>query len=171
MGGFVTLYNYAGFRLLAPPYALTQAQVGLIFTAYLLGTLASSGAGILADRLGRGPVLITGILIMLAGGGRNVAPSRAVISAGIAALTFGFFAAHAVASGWVGRMAEGNKAHAASLYLLAYYLGSSLMGSLGGAFWSAGGWPAVAGFVLALLGVGLTVAVFVTVRSTMPRAG
>ena len=165
MGGFVTLYNYAGFRLLAPPYALTQAQVSLIFTAYLLGTLASSGAGALADRVGRGPVLIAGILIMLSGVSLTLSLSLAVIITGIAALTFGFFAAHSVASGWVGRMAEGDKAHAASLYLLAYYLGSSLMGSLGGSFWSAGGWPAVAGFVLTLLGIGLTVAIHVTVRN------
>ena len=42
-------------------------------------------------------------------------------------------------------------AHAAALDLLAYDLGSSVMGSLGGWFWSAGGWPAVAGFVAALL--------------------
>src|SRR5690606_9642794 len=31
MGAFVTLYNYASFRLLAEPYGLSQAAVSLIF--------------------------------------------------------------------------------------------------------------------------------------------
>jgi YNFM family putative membrane transporter len=70
-------------------------------------------------------------------------------------LTIGFFIAHSVASGWVGRMAAQAKGHAASLYLLAYYAGSSLMGSVGGWAWAHGGWPAVAGFTGALLAAAL----------------
>jgi YNFM family putative membrane transporter len=171
MGSFVTVYNYTGFRLLAPPYGLSQAQIGLIFTSYMLGTLASSGAGALADRVGRGPVLIAGILITIAGVGLTLPPSLGLIITGIACLTFGFFAAHSVASGWVGRMAAGDKAHAASLYLLAYYLGSSLMGSLGGSFWSAGGWSSVANFVLIMLALSLTVAIYVTLKSRALNKG
>lgn len=37
MGSFVTIYNYAGFRLVAPPYGLNQTELGLIFTVYLFG--------------------------------------------------------------------------------------------------------------------------------------
>jgi len=33
MGVFVSIYNYAGFRLMAPPYALGHAAVGAIFLA------------------------------------------------------------------------------------------------------------------------------------------
>jgi MFS transporter, YNFM family, putative membrane transport protein len=110
-------------------------------------------------------------VITLSGVGLTLSASLPVIIAGIAALTFGFFAAHSVASGWVGRMAAGDKAHAASLYLLAYYLGSSLMGSLGGSFWSAGGWPAVAGFVLTLLATSLAMAAYLAIRSRTPGTG
>jgi YNFM family putative membrane transporter len=158
MGSFITIYNYAGFRLVRPPYDLSQSEVALIFGMYLFGIAASSGAGALADRLGRGPVMIAGTLIALAGVALTLVPALAVIVAGIAALTIGFFAAHAVASGWVAGMAKGAKGHASSLYLLAYYLGSSLAGSLGGWFWTAGGWPALAGFVGAMLGLALIAA-------------
>ena len=58
-----------------------------------------------------------------------------------------------MASGWVGRLAKGSKGHASSLYLLAYYAGSSSMGSGGGWVWSLGGWPAIVGLVSAMLGV------------------
>jgi YNFM family putative membrane transporter len=40
-------------------------------------------------------------------------------AAGPGALTVGFFIAHAVASGWVDRMARIAKGHASSLYPLA----------------------------------------------------
>ncbi|WP_323119545.1 MFS transporter [Burkholderia alba] len=155
MGSFVTLYNYLGYRLLAPPYRLSQSTAGAIFVVYLLGVVASPWSGRLADTLGRGRVLIASMLIMLAGVALTMLQPVAAIAAGIACVTFGFFAGHAVASGWVGRLAHEGKGQAAALYLLAYYLGSSLVGSFGGHAWSAGGWPGVAGLVTALLAVGL----------------
>jgi YNFM family putative membrane transporter len=166
MGAFVTVYNYAGFRLIAPPYNLSQTQISLIFTAYLFGIIASSVAGALADRLGRGPVLVAGLLIALAGVALTaLAPLGAVIG-GIIVLTFGFFAAHAVASGWVGRLAKGAKGHASSLYLLTYYVGSSVMGSLGGWFWSLGGWPCIVAFTGLLFSLALAAAL---ILQRLPR--
>jgi YNFM family putative membrane transporter len=158
MGAFVTVYNYAGFRLTARPYGLTQGQTSLIFVVYLFGMAASSWAGALADRIGRGRVLLAGTAIGLAGVGLSLlAPLPAVIG-GIAVVTIGFFMAHSVASGWVGRMAGEAQSHAASLYLLAYYLGSSLMGSAGGWFWAAAGWVGVAAFTGAQFGVAFVLA-------------
>ncbi|MGN6551820.1 MAG: MFS transporter [Pararhizobium sp.] len=158
MGAFVTVYNYASFRLSAPPYSLTPTELSLIFVVYMLGMAASSAAGAMADRFGRGRVLSVGIVIAGAGITLTLLSSLAGIIGGIAVLTIGFFAAHSVASGWVGRMAAEAKGHASSLYLLAYYVGSSVMGSAGGWFWTAGGWPAVAGFTTALLAVALAAA-------------
>lgn len=155
MGAFVTVYNYAGFRLVAAPYDLSQTEIGLIFTAYLFGMAASSIAGGLADRFGRGAVLPVGVVVAATGAGLTLLHALAGVIFGIGVLTIGFFIAHAVASGWVGRLATKSKGHATSLYLLAYYLGSSVMGSIGGRFWSTGGWPAVVGFALALLALAL----------------
>lgn len=156
MGGFVSVYNYAGYRLMAPPYSLSQALVGAIFTVYLVGIVASAWFGRLADRHGRIRMLTIGILLMQAGALVTLAQTLPWIIFGVALLTFGFFAAHSVASGTVGKLARGAKAQAASLYLLAYYLGSSIMGSAGGSMWSYAGWPGVValvsgGLLLALL--------------------
>jgi YNFM family putative membrane transporter len=73
----------------------------------------------------------------------------------LVALTAGFFAAHSVASGWVGGRARVAPAQASALYLCLYYIGSSVAGSAGGVFWARGGWPAVAAFAAALLAVAL----------------
>ncbi|WP_158741969.1 MFS transporter [Acidisphaera sp. L21] len=160
MGAFVTIYNYAGFRLMAPPYGLGETGSSLIFIVYLLGMVASSLAGAMADRLGRGPVLITGIVVFAGGVAMTLLTALPGIIAGIAVITIGFFIAHSVASGWVGRMALANKGHASSLYLLSYYLGSSVLGSAGGWFWTAAGWHAVVGFTAALLAAALVAAVW-----------
>ena len=158
MGSFVTLYNATGYRLLAPPYNLNQAEVGAIFVIYLLGTAASTGAGLLMDRIGRVPVLVAALLASLAGIGLTLAAPLAAIIAGLALFTVGFFAGHAVASGSVGRLASRAKGHAASLYLLSYYLGSSLLSIAGGAAWEWGGWNAVAAFCALLLILALAIA-------------
>ena len=46
-------------------------------------------------------------------------------------------------SSWVGRRAGSAKAQATSMYLFAYYLGSSIAGAAGGLCYAASGWPGV----------------------------
>ena len=61
---------------------------------------------------------------------------------------------HAVASGWVPARAHAGgvaTAQAASLYLFAYYAGSSVFGSVAGQAWSWSGWDGVAALPAALL--------------------
>ncbi|WP_179402918.1 MFS transporter [Burkholderia guangdongensis] len=168
MGSFVTLYNYLGYRLLAPPYRMSQSTIGAIFVVYLVGVVASPWAGRMADSFGRGRVLIASLVIMLAGVALTLLHPVAAIVAGIACVTFGFFAGHPVASGWVGRLAKAGKGQAAALYLLAYYVGSSVVGSFGGHVWSTFGWPGVAALVATLLVAGLAAAAWLRRRE---RAG
>lgn len=151
MGAFVTVYNYAGFRLVLPPYGLDQTGLGLIFLSYTFGIVASPVAGLLADRFGRPALVIAGTLVAVFGLAMTTAEPLPLVIAGIVVVTIGFFTVHAVASGWVGRLAHENKSHAASLYLLSYYLGSSVLGSLGGWFWHVGGWAAVIAYCAVLM--------------------
>ena len=84
--------------------------------------------------------------------------SLAWVVAGLVVLTAGFFAAHSVASGWVGGRCAVAPAQASALYLCLYYIGSSVAGSVGGVFYAHGGWPLTAAFAVALLAVALTTA-------------
>ncbi len=68
--------------------------------------------------------------------------------------TAGFFAAHSVASGWIGPRARRAKGQASSLYL---YVGSSVAGTLGGLFWHSFGWTGITPFIAALLMLALLV--------------
>lgn len=151
MSAFVTVYNYAGFRLAAPPYGLDEAQIGLIFFAYVFGVVASPTAGMWALRIGRGPMLVIGAATGAAGLALTLLAPLLLIVAGVCLVTIGFFVIHSVASGAVSQLALRNTGHATSLYLLAYYAGSSVMGSFGGAVWRQGGWTAVVAYCLLML--------------------
>ncbi len=158
MGAFVAVYNFASFRLMAPPYALNQIQLGLIFTIYLFGVAASPLAGTLADRFGRDKILSIAILVTASGIALTLLPGLPAMIAGLTLLTIGFFATHATASAWVGRLAATTKGHASSLYLLAYYLGSSTIGSTAGYFLRTHGWPGVVTFTTTALAIALACA-------------
>ena len=162
MGGLVTVYNYIGYRLAAPPLGLSQSWIGLIFTVYIVGIASSTFVGGLGDRLGRARLFWIALLIVLLGLGLTLIASVPATVLGLAVVTFGFFAAHSMASAWVGRRALKAKAQASSLYLFACYMGGSLLGSAGGWLLTDHGWLGVAGLVgggmLLALGIALRLA-------------
>ncbi|ALS23895.1 MFS transporter [Paenibacillus naphthalenovorans] len=162
MGSFVTLYNYLGFRLLEPPFRLSQTLVGWIFLLYLVGTFSSSWMGRASDRIGLRIVLWINVLLMLTGILLTLSAHLAVLIIGVAVFTFGFFGAHSTASSWVGSRASIGKAQASSLYLLFYYVGSSLGGSIGGLFWSRFEWAGIVGMITVMIGCAMLVSFVLT---------
>lgn len=158
MGVFVTLYNYLGYHLLAPPYRLSQTVVGLIFSVYLVGTFSSAWMGQQANRHGRGRVLGICYGLIALGIVLLTLPWLGCMAAGIALVTFGFFGGHSVASSWVGSRAGMMRAEASALYLFAYYLGSSLAGAVGGVFYTHWDWWGVCAFTAVLTAIGAGIA-------------
>jgi YNFM family putative membrane transporter len=158
MGAFVTMYNYVVFRLMAPPFSYGQAMAGSVSVLYLLGTVSSAWMGSLTERLGRGRILNGAIGLMLAGVALTLPDWPVFVISGIGIYTFGFFAVHVVCSGWVGWRASEAKGQAASLYLFAFYIGSSIAGPCGGIFWTWFGWYGLAAFLVVLLSVALLLA-------------
>ena len=170
MATFVTVYNYLGYRLIAAPFGLPQAVVALLFIMYLAGTFSSPTAGSLADRIGRRPVLLGACLVTAGGLLLTLPDSLPAVVAGLLVMTTGFFAAHSVASGWVGRRAATARAHASGLYLFFYYLGSSVGGSAGGLAYEHGRWPSTVVYGLVLLAVAFAAALGVRVSVEEKRA-
>lgn len=146
MGAFVAVYNATGFRLAAAPYGLGPGLASLVFVVYLMGSASSATAGRLADTYGRRAVVPIGCLIAVAGLAITLSGPLALIIVGLAVMAAGFFAVHGVASGWVAARAHaggGGTGQAASFYLFAYYLGSSVFGGLAGTAWTHAAWPGV----------------------------
>jgi MFS transporter, YNFM family, putative membrane transport protein len=168
MGSFVTLFNYIGFFLIEPPFQLSQTVVGFIFIVYLFGTFSSVYMGKKADEHGSPVILRIAIFIAICGAILTLTHSLIGIILGVSIFTFGFFASHSVASSWMGDFAEGNKAQASSLYLLFYYLGSSLIGSFGGYFWMHFHWFGVICFISILILLAFLIVSIVQKENNVP---
>ncbi|EHS55640.1 MFS transporter [Paenibacillus sp. Aloe-11] len=159
MGSFVTLFNYIGYRLSAPPYLLGSGLIGWIFVVYIMGTVSSTWMGRQSDRYGRYAVMGVAIGILLLGALLTLTGSLWVMIIGIALFTFGFFGGHSIASSWVGLLALEHRAQSSALYLFFYYTGSSISGTLGGIFYASFGWN---GVILMITGY-MTVALILNV--------
>ncbi|WP_433256617.1 MFS transporter [Streptosporangium sp. CA-135522] len=145
MGAFVGLYNAMAFRLEAAPYLLGGAAA-LVFLAYPVGVLAPLAAGRVAARTGRGRGALIGVVLLLAGVLLTAATPLPMVVAGLGVVTFAFLGTHSLVSGWVSDRAHRvgvGVGQASGLYLLAYYLGSSVFGALAAHRWQSGGWLSV----------------------------
>ncbi|MGK5630809.1 MFS transporter [Streptomyces sp. URMC 123] len=159
---FGAVYTVIGYRLVEEPFNLPQGVVGSIFLIYLVGTVSSAAAGRLVGRLGRRGALYTAVGTTAAGLLFSLSHSLVPVLAGLVLITAGFFAGHAVASSAVSRAATTGRAQASALYQTAYYLGSSVGGTLGAIVFHAGGWSATV--LLGLLAV--TGALLITLYAT-----
>ncbi|WP_306359703.1 MFS transporter [Nocardia sp. CC227C] len=158
-GGFTALYNFLGFRLTRPPFELSEAVAGSVFAMYLAGTVTATFAGRWADRHGRHRVLAAAVMAMAAGVALTLPDRLPLLLLGVLLCTAGFFGAHAVASGWVGAAAVGNRAAASSLYVFAYYLGNSVIGGAAGLAYGHLGWAGLSAYVAVLVGAAALLAV------------
>lgn len=152
MGVFVSMYNYFGFRAVLD-FGLPAALSGLVYVVYLSGTWSSARAGALLKRHGHGVVVLMSSILMLAGALGVASSSLWVTLAGLLVFTASFFALHSTASGWVGLIAERDRAEASSMYVFSYYMGSSILGAGTGCAYESLPWVGFIGVLAALLGV------------------
>ncbi|WP_418060271.1 MFS transporter [Pimelobacter simplex] len=156
VGALVVVFNALGFRLVGGPHHLGLGAISLLYLVYPLGSVSAAVSGAWADRVGRRAVLPVGCAVAIAGVALTVPHSLVAIVAGLACLTMGFFVVHGIASGWVAvraHAAGASASQAAAFYLCAYYVGSSVFGSLGASAWSTYGWVGPAVLALGLLAV------------------
>jgi YNFM family putative membrane transporter len=150
MGAFMAVYNVLGFRLTDQPFGLSQAVASLLFLSYTAGMVGSAMAGSATLRWGRYGVLTTATVLLLVGLAGLFTTSVLLLLGALLLLTFAFFCAHATASAWVGSHAVRGRAQATAVYTLAYYLGASLFGWLGGVVYDVVGWNGTVTLALTL---------------------
>ncbi|MCQ2011640.1 MAG: MFS transporter [Sporolactobacillus sp.] len=162
MGSFVTVYNYFGIPLMEEPYNLSQTVVGFVFIIFLVGTFSSTWMGKLSDHTSRSGVIALCIILMTCGLLITMSSFLVLKIFGLAMFTFGFFGGHSVASSWVGILANRReKAQSSSLYLLFYYVGSSVIGPVGGLFLESYGWGGVVTSISMLCLIGILLCYYV----------
>ncbi|WP_116204738.1 MFS transporter [Amycolatopsis circi] len=166
MGAFVALYNAAGFRLTGEPLNLSPAIASLVFVSYALGSVSSATANRLSARIGRRQALVGVLLLTAVGALLTIPDSLPLIVVGFLVLTTAFFAAHSIANSWAAAEAPENaRGQVGGLYMLMYYLGSSIGGGVGSVVYGKAGWSWLIVAVVVWLGLAVAaVAVGTRVR-------
>ncbi|PAT03236.1 MFS transporter [Corynebacterium sp. NML 150383] len=162
MGVFVSMYNFFGFRAIND-FGLAPSLAGLTYVMYLSGTWSSARAGSFVSRFGRGRVVLAAAVLMLTGALIGSSGNLIVTLVGLLLFTASFFALHSTASGWVGLIAEKDRAEASSLYVFCYYMGSSLLGAATGQAFEALPWAGFVAVLAAMLGALIAIAVALAV--------
>lgn len=148
LGVYVAMFNYIGFPLIKD-FGLSQTLVGFIFIFQLMGSIGSMTVGKLSDRFSRAQMLCASLVSALIGISLTAVHFLPIVLMGLFILSCGFFAWHNLVSGWVSSSAiPAAKAYASSLYLLFYYIGSSVIGTIGGNFYDTSGWNGVVGIMI-----------------------
>ena len=163
MCSFFTLvagFTYVNFYLAAPPFHLSTAALGLVFTVYLVGAFVTPFAGRAIDRMGHRFAVAVAFTGAIAGISLTLAPKLGLVLAGLALCCTGVFVAQSSASSYIGVVATEARAAAVGLYVMFYYAGGSFGAEVPGLIWARGGWPAC---VALIAGVQmLTIAIAIT---------
>ena len=161
---FIGTFTYVNFVLVRAPLSLGQMSLGFVYFVFLpaliltplAGSLAKAIGPVLAIRLAFSAALIGLPLLLL--------PSLPGVLAGLALVGAGTFAAQAIATGFVGRLAASNRGAASGLYLAAYYLGGLAGTAVLGRVFDTTGWTAC----VAAIGISLALALALTTRLAQP---
>jgi YNFM family putative membrane transporter len=149
--GFIGVFTYVGFVLMRPPLALSMSALGLVFLVFAPSMITTPAAGRVTDRYGPGVTVPASLAAAMAGLVLLTSARLWMILTGLVLVGVGTFFAQAVATGHVGRIADGDKAAASGLYLSSYYCGGLMGAALIGQLFDRFGWNAAVGGVFAAL--------------------
>ena len=165
--GFIGVFTYVGFVLMEPPHMLSMTALGLVFLVFLPSMFTTPTAGAAVRKYGPGPSTAAGLAVAIFGLLLMLVPALASVIAGMTLVGIGTFFAQAVATGHVGRTAQGDKAAASGLYLSSYYCGGLVGAAVIGQLFDRSGWfAAVAG-----VGVALGIAAVLALKLKSPEDG
>ncbi len=118
----------------------------LVYLSYPLAIAGPAVAGALADRYGRGPTPLGGAILLLTGVILTMSTRLSLIMIGFGLLAFAILGTHSLTTGWTAdraRRREVGVAQASGTYMVANYLGSSVLGLLANRQWEHHGWTGV----------------------------
>ncbi len=168
---FIGTFTYVNFVLAADPIGLRQMYLGFAYFVFLPSMLTTPLAGRIALRFGVRPAFWAGIAVAAAGLPLLLLPNLYAVLAGMICVGVGTFFAQAIATGFVGRTAQGDRAAASGLYLASYYLGGLAGAALLGQMFDRFGWEACVAGIGVALALAAILAVWLRTPQTQSRSG
>ena len=149
LGIFVSLYNYLGFYLIKEPFNFPPYLIHYIYFMYLFGVFGSIATAKLTALYNHFKILKTIIVLSVAGLLLLYINNFWLVTLGLAIFTFNFFVVHVICNRIVSDYNLQKRSVTISIYLLFYYMGSSIWGSATGVILDLFGWQwFIAGLIL-----------------------
>ena len=149
LGIFVRLYNYLGFYLIKEPFNFSPYLIHYIYFMYLFGVFGSIATAKLTALYNHFKILKTIIALSVAGLLLLYINNFWIVTLGLAIFTFNFFVVHVICNRIVSDYNLQKRSVTISIYLLFYYMGSSVWGSATGVVLDHFGWQwFIAGLIL-----------------------
>jgi MFS transporter, YNFM family, putative membrane transport protein len=148
---FIGTFTYVNFVLAAPPLGVSRMQLGFVYFVFLPSIFTTPQAGLAVARLGTRGGIWAGLALAGIGLPLLLTDTLWLVLTGLVLVGVGTFLAQAIATGFVGRAARGDRGSASGIYLASYFAGGLAGAALLGQVFERLGWPAcVAGIALAL---------------------
>ena len=149
LGIFVSLYNYLGFYLIKEPFNFPPYLIHYIYFMYLFGVFGSIATAKLTALYNHFKILKTIIALSVAGLLLLYINNFWLVTLGLAIFTFNFFVVHVICNRIVSDYNLQKRSVTISIYLLFYYMWSSIWGSATGVILDHFGWQwFIAGLIL-----------------------
>jgi predicted MFS family arabinose efflux permease len=149
---FIGTFTFVNYVLVRAPLSLGMMQVGFVYFVFLPAILTTPLASLVVRRAGTRTGAWASLGTAVIGLPLLLLPSLPAVLAGMVLVAVGTFMAQAIATGFVGRAASGDRGSASGIYLASYF-GGGLVGSLVlGQVFERAGWTACVG------GIGLSLA-------------
>ena len=149
LGIFVSLYNYLGFYLIKEPFNFPPYLIHYIYFMYLFGVFGSIATAKLTALYNHFKILKAIIALSVAGLLLLYINNFWLVTLGLAIFTFNFFVVHVICNRIVSDYNLQKRSVTISIYLLFYYMGSSIWGSATGVILDLFGWQwFIAGLIL-----------------------
>lgn len=140
LGVFVSLYNYMGFYLIEAPFHFSPYFIHYIYLMYIFGVFGSIATAWLSRWFDHFRLLKAMLLLSAASMLLLYFTRFGLVTLGLALFTFNFFVIHVLCNRIVSEYNVSKRSVTISIYLLTYYLGSSLLGSATGVVLDLWGW-------------------------------
>ena len=150
---FAAVLNFLPFHMRDNDPQISQSQIGLVYTGYLIGVVISLGSLHLIRRFGgERRTLVIGSLVYLAGTAAFLLPGNALTYPSMLLFAAGMFTLHSVLSAFLNHLETERKGLVNGLYVSAYYTGGAMGSYLPGFLYLQFGWSVFVAFLMLLLG-------------------
>jgi YNFM family putative membrane transporter len=147
---FIATFTFISFHLAAAPFNLSPAQLGLIFTVYLVGTFIVPLVGQGVARFGRRRFVIAILALWVFGILLTLVPSLIAVIVGLILAAACGFLCQASSQAYVATSSKTGISAAIGLYVTAFYAGGSVGALLPGLVWPIAQWSGTVAMVVAM---------------------